>query len=1318
MSVLDIGTLGGRIELDSRLEHTLDEAEEKVKHFGEHFLGEFDKISLGVGALSAAIVGFGATIVALGVSGSKIADVETGFDRLSGSAENAEEILKAMREGVRGTVNDLQLMTSANKLMSAGVTASAVDFGTMTAAANVLSRRGLGDLETIMSTIGRAEQTGRLQRLAYIGITGNMKIAEEQYANSLGTSFAALSQTQKVEAQRFALMQALNKVVADGGVQTLSFAQLVNQTSVAMANWVEELEKSIAKSPQVAAAFVAIRDALVKAFGGDSDQMLKTVVGWVNSFADAVKNYGPGIVEVFGRIVHSIEDIFLTVKEAWDSVPQWMRDIAKDAAFAGAAAYIAQKGFEALAGSLGKLGGEEGVSASAMVDELVKKGTDLAQIAGMLPGAGAKFASFNKQAYGTSPAEQRRAIDALKEMGEVGLTSGIKLAGAGAATATGFIAAATPIIATSLAIYGTTKAIEIGQAVWGYYRTGAEQAAMATARVKDETNVMTIAAQMNGKAFGTQAEAIAFLTTHVKDQASGAVMLRSEYEKLHPVIEDVAEAEHTAQENVKEAKKGVTEAEGAVKKYAEAQAIAAIGDVSTASAHAKLHDALLVLMGTTKEEVDQNLELAKGHLTAAQKAEIHATALEAFSTKVKSAANYVDVVSDSIKNMTGAQFLSAEVANKIEIPALEDKIHRHIALDEVEKNYLAVHAKMDVDETNRRVGMLATKGVTIEQIEAFKVLGLTEKQIADKLEVEPAILNKAKEGWIAHRQAVLDSSNAQLKFTTTDLQQTLKGIQDKYDAAMRGHTGQTAADVQYIADTKKRRDDDLKAALIDLSVLSKTSIQSLQETADKQKATYDFMAKNARAYSATALQAQKEVADEQAAAAKGVDASTFKTSIEGLTNLAAESKNKYEAMTESGLTFYKSVTLTAKQSMAEQNAALKGVGAEAFKSSKEGLASTATIAAEKYKEMEKSGLHWSTQAKAEMLSTVATAKEAFTGIGAAWHTSMGAIASQRELENEDSKESFRKRADDAKGAYDVMMEHYDDYGPALRRKITEDMRQSTWELENFATGGVEAFHKIKDGATTTTEATNAFRDSATGTWKSLEVVWPSIVAGADSGAQALKTIGDAGVKAGQDIVDAMGRATKAVQLANGDIVAKSDIDKGLVTGIFDAAGNDLTGVPIANERYSGQQYIDAATQLYTTASAVRSMVVAGAGSLEDIIAAGLAAFSGSRATVAKWVAMGGTAPKGFALGGTVMVGENGPERVALPSGSTVYPNDPGVSAGGGGGHVVNVAPGAVVVQYPIMRDKRAMDQLGSIAGDAIIQKLTTSGWRPPSGAVR
>jgi hypothetical protein len=97
----------------------------------------------------------------------------------------------------------------------------------------------------------------------------------------------------------------------------------------------------------------------------------------------------------------------------------------------------------------------------------------------------------------------------------------------------------------------------------------------------------------------------------------------------------------------------------------------------------------------------------------------------------------------------------------------------------------------------------------------------------------------------------------------------------------------------------------------------------------------------------------------------------------------------------------------------------------------------------------------------------------------------------------------------------------------------------------------------------------------------------------------------------------------------------------------------------------------------------------------------------------------GTYP-GFAAGvqnftgGPAIVGERGPELLNLPRGSSVIP------LGGGGGGSIVIESGAVQItqNYPIMRDRQAMDQIGQVVGEAIVQRLTAQGWRPPLGVRR
>jgi len=75
-----------------------------------------------------------------------------------------------------------------------------------------------------------------------------------------------------------------------------------------------------------------------------------------------------------------------------------------------------------------------------------------------------------------------------------------------------------------------------------------------------------------------------------------------------------------------------------------------------------------------------------------------------------------------------------------------------------------------------------------------------------------------------------------------------------------------------------------------------------------------------------------------------------------------------------------------------------------------------------------------------------------------------------------------------------------------------------------------------------------------------------------------------------------------------------------------------------------------------------------------------------------------------AAGGAYVVGERGPELFVPPSSGTIVPN------GGGGARVV-VEAGAIVMNYPIVNNPQALDQLARTVGDAILARVTRAGAR-------
>jgi len=123
----------------------------------------------------------------------------------------------------------------------------------------------------------------------------------------------------------------------------------------------------------------------------------------------------------------------------------------------------------------------------------------------------------------------------------------------------------------------------------------------------------------------------------------------------------------------------------------------------------------------------------------------------------------------------------------------------------------------------------------------------------------------------------------------------------------------------------------------------------------------------------------------------------------------------------------------------------------------------------------------------------------------------------------------------------------------------------------------------------------------------------------------------------------------------------------------------------------------------------------------------------SNAQIIAFAKQGGTLAQLFQMGiikyraaegGTVMVGEEGPELVSLPPGATVYPTGgvPREWVGGsggmgmGGGAVVQIQSGAIVMNYPFMPDARARREIARELSEEIMKRFTSRGNHVPSGA--
>lgn len=338
-----IGEIVGTVTLEDRFSSALEMVARRSETLINRIEGSFGAAALGATALGAAVVGLAGTVIALGVAGSKLNDIENGFNRVAGSAENATKIFDAMNVALKGAVDDDFIRQFASKSLSTGAIKTAEDFGTVAKAARSLARDGFGPVENMMGQIQSAMTTGRVRSLQYLTGVIDLKGAEEKYAKSLGVTREQLSTQGKLHADQIAILDKLNSRLKTAGEAQTAFAEKISAANVWLQNWFEGIEQAVAKSPNVNRALDAIGEAFMRNFGGGVATAQDVVINWINRFADGVAYYGPMIMDWISKVVEGVKEIWHSVTEAWDLVPDWFKNIAKDAAFAGGAVLLASK---------------------------------------------------------------------------------------------------------------------------------------------------------------------------------------------------------------------------------------------------------------------------------------------------------------------------------------------------------------------------------------------------------------------------------------------------------------------------------------------------------------------------------------------------------------------------------------------------------------------------------------------------------------------------------------------------------------------------------------------------------------------------------------------------------------------------------------------------------------------------------------------------------------------------------------------------------------------------------------------------------------
>lgn len=299
----DIGVVRGLIELQDDFTSQIGLAEAALSQFTKKNQESLVAVGAAVGLVTASFVAAAAAVYNLGQRGADIVDVEEALSHFSGTSAAAAANLDSLRKGTLDTVDDFDLMKEASHLLSAGVKLNAEDFATLGSAAFLLQNRGLGGTKEMLDLVSDAMVTGRTKTLQMaIGVV-NVDAAEAAYAKTLGLMVDELTDAEKVEARRIAIMAKLKDAVKDAGAQHRDFGEQIEFAKAQMTNWLDQFAKAIATSPALAAAMQSIQDAIMEAFGGDSTETIASVMEVIKSGVIVTVDFGIAVVEM-ARVVN------------------------------------------------------------------------------------------------------------------------------------------------------------------------------------------------------------------------------------------------------------------------------------------------------------------------------------------------------------------------------------------------------------------------------------------------------------------------------------------------------------------------------------------------------------------------------------------------------------------------------------------------------------------------------------------------------------------------------------------------------------------------------------------------------------------------------------------------------------------------------------------------------------------------------------------------------------------------------------------------------------------------------------------------------
>lgn len=200
---------------------------DKAANFLKSTFAQFTLAGLATNAISALTSSLGEFA---SVGFNKLPAVQASFARLTASMkQDGAEMLDNMNTATKGLVSNYDLMLSANKAMLLGLPVTSESMGELAKTASVLGKAMGQDatksLDDLITALGRSSP----MILDNLGLTVKVGEANEAYAEKLGKSADALTESEKKMAFYKAAMEAARRKTTELGDQTTTLGEIATR---------------------------------------------------------------------------------------------------------------------------------------------------------------------------------------------------------------------------------------------------------------------------------------------------------------------------------------------------------------------------------------------------------------------------------------------------------------------------------------------------------------------------------------------------------------------------------------------------------------------------------------------------------------------------------------------------------------------------------------------------------------------------------------------------------------------------------------------------------------------------------------------------------------------------------------------------------------------------------------------------------------------------------------------------------------------------------------------------------------------------------